>query len=133
MQEEIRILRDIYFQASRSVCSIERLCTRSKDRQLHHMLAPQREEYRQIANAAQRLLKGRGYSSIRKRILPTALELPMSDQRRAERRLHDCSVAMERSVQLLSKQSVDPKISSLSRQLLLTQQAESARFRQFLS
>lgn len=133
MQEEIRVLRAIYFQARKSVCSIDRLWIRSSDIQIRQLLEPQREEYLQIAHTAQRLLVGRGCHNIRMKAFPAVLSLPKSEQKMAERRLRECGVAMENSIQMLSRQPIDPKISSLGRQLLLTQQAETARFRQFLS
>ena len=105
----------------------------SSDMQLRHLLDSQREEYLQIAHLAQRLLCGRGYGNVRMRGSLAMLPLPWSEQKMAERRLRDCTVAMERSIQILNRQAVDPKISSLGRQLLLAQQAETARFRQFLS
>lgn len=133
VQEEIRILRDIYRQANKSIRSIERIRMHSGDMQLRNWLSSQREEYQQIAYTAERLLKGRGYGYVRKMSLPTAYTLPMSEQRMVQHRLRDCADSMEKSIQILNCHPVDPKISSLGRRLLLSQQAESARIRQYLS
>lgn len=133
MQKEIQILRDIYRQADKSLRSIDRIRAHSGDMQLQHWLGSQQEEYLQIANTAERLLKGRGYGNVRRKTISLDYALPMSEQRMAERRLRDCETAMEKCIQILNCHPVDPKISSLGRRLLLSQQAESARFRQFLS
>lgn len=143
MRQEIQVLQSISRQTGKSIRSIDRLRKDTSDAELLQVLALQREEYARIRQVADRLLLERGLREKQSYRLADytqgllrGLQIRSDatpDARIARLRLRESSYALENSVHSLSDlQLTDPKVASLSRQLLLTQQAEMGRMQQFL-